>query len=39
MSAHDELPKVWPWLTERRAFIGVAIIGAIGVVLRLGGVS
>lgn len=39
MNRPDELPKVWPWLTERRAFIGVAIIGAIGVALRLGGVS
>lgn len=39
MNATDEHEKFWPWLTERRAFIGVAVLGAIAVALRLGGAS
>ena len=39
MSAHDELPKVWPWLTERRTDIACLVLAAIGIALRVGGVS
>ena len=33
------LPKVWPWLTESRAFALVAVLAVIAAALRLGGLS